>query len=93
MQIIITFRLTLELAQILQSLRALARIARQLVAFRPAVLVELVHANAEFVEGTHGIPDGDVQPPRMLSVLRACRGQQDEIAREEVREREGSLGG
>ena len=86
-------RLTLELVQILLSFRTVAGIARQLVAFRSAVLVELVHANAEFVEGTHGVPDGDVQPSRMLSVLRACCGQQDEIAREEIREREGSLGG
>ncbi len=88
----ITFRLTLELAQILLSLQTVARITRQLVAFRSAVLVELVHADAKFVEGTHRVSDGHVQSSGVLSVLRACCGQQDEIAREEICEREGSLG-
>ena len=77
---IITFRLTLELAQVLLSLRTVARITRQLVAFRPTVLVELVHADAEFVEDTHRIPDSEVQPSGVLGVLRACRGKQNEIA-------------
>lgn len=94
MQKIITFpTLTLELAQILLSLRAVARITRQFVALRSAVLVQLVHADAELVEHAHRIPDGDVQPSGVLGVLRACRGQQDEIAGEEVRERERCLGG
>ena len=89
---IITFRLTLELAQIFLSLQTVARITRQLVAFCPAVLVELVHADAKFVKGTHRVSDGHVQSSGVLSVLRACCGQQDEIAREEICEREGSLG-
>jgi hypothetical protein len=76
---IITFRLTLELVQILLSLRAVTRIARQFVALRSTVFVKLVHADAEFVESTHRISDGDVQSPGVLGVLRACRGQQDEI--------------
>jgi hypothetical protein len=89
---IITSRLTLELVQILLSLRGVARITGQLVALRPAILVKLVHANAKFVEGTHRISDGDVQPSGVLGVLRACCGQQDEILREEVCEGERSLG-
>lgn len=54
--------------------------------------MELVHADAEFVEGAHRVPDGDVQPSGVLGVLGACCGQQDEILREEVRERERGLG-
>lgn len=73
---IISFsELTLELVQILLSFRTVAGITLQLVAFRSAVLVELVHADAEFVEGTHRVSDGDVQSSRVLGVLRACRGQ------------------
>jgi len=66
---IITFQLTLELAQILLSLRAVARITLQLIALRPTVLVELVHANAEFIEDGHGVSDGDIQPSGVLGVL------------------------
>ena len=91
---IITFpTLTLELAQLLLSLRAVAGIARQLVALGPAVLVELVHADAELVEDGHRISDGDVQPAGVLGVLGACCGQQEEVAGEEVRECERGLGG
>ena len=70
----------------------MARITRQLVALRPAVLVELVHADAEFVEGTYRVSDGDVESSGVLGVLRACRGQQDEIAREEIGKGERGLG-
>src|SRR6266851_1102097 len=51
---------------------AVARLTRQLVAFLSAVLVELVHADAKFVEGTHRVSDGHVQSSGVLSVLRAC---------------------
>ena len=91
---IITFpTLTLELAQLLLSLRAVAGIARQLVALGPAVFVELVHADAELVEDAHRIADGDVQPAGVLGVLGAGGGEEEEVAREEVREREGGLRG
>ena len=86
-------KLTLELVQILLALRAVTRVARELVALRPAVLVELVHADAELVEDAHRIADGDVQPAGVLGVLGACCGEEDEVAGEEVCEREGGLGG
>lgn len=70
----------------------MARIPRELVALRPAVLVELVHADAELIKDAHRISDGDVQPAGVLGVLGAGCGQQDEVAREEVCEREGGLG-
>jgi hypothetical protein len=57
---VITFRLTLELAQILLSLYGVTRIPRQFVALGSAILVKLVHANAKFVESTHRISDSDV---------------------------------
>ena len=85
--------LTLELGQVLLPLRAVARVARELVALGPAVLVELVHADAELVEDAHRIADGDVQPAGVLGVLGAGGGEEEEVAREEVREREGGLRG
>jgi len=67
--VIITFQLTLKLAQILLSLRRVARITRQLVAFRTAVLVKLVHTDTKLVESTHRISDSQVESSGVLGIL------------------------
>lgn len=77
---------TLEVVEILNPLETVLSITRHVLALGRTIILQLVHAGAQLVEGLYRILDHDSPPARMVRIFGRGGSYDLEVAREDVGE-------